>query len=179
MTASTSGRWPTTPCCCTIAPCLTSSGAGFRLQRVAYPALAYAFAAGQAGVLPWSLLAINIIAVLGITAGFARWAARRGISPWWALAVGLLPGFVVATVGDMSDVIATGAMLGGLMLWQGGRRWPAAGLLALATLAREPMILAAGAVAVEAAAHAWRSRARAGAALGDRPRRAGRWWRCP
>jgi hypothetical protein len=133
-------------------------GAGFRLDRIAYPALAYALAAGQEGALPWTLLMINVLVVIAITVAFAAYARGRGGSGWWALAVGLLPGLQFATMGDVSDALAVAAMLGGLMMWEQGRRWPAAGLLAVAVLAREPMMLAVLAVAVDAGARGWRRR---------------------
>ena len=126
----------------------------FRMQRVAYPALAWLLAAGQRSAIPWSLLAINILAVLGITGAFAFYARRRGWSGWWALAVGLLAGFLTATLRDLSDPLAVAGMLGGLMMWQRGRQWWAGGLLTLAVLAREPMILAVVAIAADTA---WRS----------------------
>jgi hypothetical protein len=131
--------------------------AGFRLGRVAYPALAYVLAAGWPSAIPWTLLAINALMILGVTIAFSQYARRRGWSGWWGLAVGLLPGFMFATLGDLSDVLAVASMLGGLMMWQQRRRWPAAGLLTLAVLAREPMLLAAAAVAVDACVGAWRS----------------------
>ncbi len=134
--------------------------AGSRLQRVAYPALAFAAAAGQAQALPWAMLAINVVAVLVITSVVARYCVRRGWSPWWALCVGLLPGFIVATVGDMSDILATSTMLAGLMLWQSRRYWPAGALLAIAVLTREPMILAVASIGLEMAARGWSARRR-------------------
>ncbi len=134
----------------------------FRLQRVAYPLAAFLVAGGHDAVLPWTLLAVNVFLVLVLTLGFARFAIRNGWSPWWALAVGLLPGFVVATWGDMSDVMATGAMLCGLIAWSRGRRALAAVSLTVAVLAREPMMLAVVAIAAEAAAGAWRARGRPG-----------------
>jgi hypothetical protein len=129
-------------------------GAGFRLQRVAYPALAFVLAAGQVDALPWCLLGVNVLAVLAITGALARYARRRGWSPWWALAVGLLPGVTVATIGDMSDALATSLMLGGLMLWRSRRPWAAATLLAAATVAREAMVLAVVAIGAEMALRA-------------------------
>jgi hypothetical protein len=135
---------------------------GFRLQRVAYPLAAFLLAGGHEAALPWTLLAVNVFLVLMLTLAFARFAGRAGWSPWWALVVGLLPGFIVATWGDMSDVMATGAMLCGLIAWSRGRRALAAGSLTLAVLSREPMMLAVVAIAAEAAAGAWRARGRPG-----------------
>jgi hypothetical protein len=48
---------------------LQATAPGYHLQRAAYPALAYALALGQRGALPWTLLSVNVFAVLGITAG--------------------------------------------------------------------------------------------------------------
>jgi hypothetical protein len=135
----------------------------FRMQRVAYPALAYVLAAGRPSAIPWSLVAINVLVVLGITGGFGVYARRRGWSGWWALAVGFLAGFLTATLRDLSDPLAVAGMLAGLMMWQRGRRWSAAALLTVAVLAREPMMLAVAAVAVDAAVGWWRTRREPGA----------------
>jgi hypothetical protein len=132
----------------------------FRMQRVAYPALAWLFAAGQRGALPWSMLAINAAVALLITAGFAAYARRRGWSGWWALAIGFMCGLLTGALRDLSDPLAVSAMLGGLLLWQQRRRGWAAALLALGALAREPMMLAVVAIAADAAARWWRERAR-------------------
>ncbi len=137
--------------------------AGFRLQRIAYPALAYALAAGQESALPWTLLGLNVVVVIAITVAFSVYARRRGWSGWWGLAVGLLPGLQFATMGDMSDALAVALMLGGLMAWQCQRRWFAMGLLAGAALAREPMLLAVAAVAVDAGARWYPRRGEPGA----------------
>ncbi|MGA9858386.1 MAG: hypothetical protein WBQ18_11035 [Solirubrobacteraceae bacterium] len=128
----------------------------FRLQRVAYPALAYLLAAGHAGLLPWSLLAVNIGVVLGATLAFGVYARRRGWSGWWGLALGLLPGFGFAVLGDFSDALAVTAMLGGMIAWRHGRPRPAAALLTLAVLAREPMMLAVAAIVIQVALDARR-----------------------
>lgn len=125
------------------------AGQVFRLQRMAYPTLAYLAAAGQRGAIPWSMLSINIAVVLLATGGFALYARRRGWSGWWALCVGLLAGFLSGTVRDLSDPLAAACVLGGLIAWQSRRRWAAAGLLTVAVLAREPMMLAVVGIAVE------------------------------
>jgi hypothetical protein len=142
---------------------LRHTAPGYHLQRVAYPTLAYVLAAGQRSAIPWSLLAVNVLAVLAITAGFAVYARSRGWSDWWALAIGLTPGFVLATMRDLSDPLAIACMLGGLLTWQRGRRWWTAALLTVAVLAREPMTLAVVAIAVDAVVRWWRSRREPGA----------------
>lgn len=95
----------------------------FRLQRMAYPTLAYLLAGGQQSAIPWSLLVINVLVVLAITGGFAVYARRRGWSGWWAVAVGFLAGFLTGTLRDLSDPLAVSSKLAGLLMWQRGRRW--------------------------------------------------------
>jgi hypothetical protein len=136
---------------------------GYRLDRIVYPALAYALATGHVAAIPWTLLAVNVGAVLALTAVFATYARRRGWSAWWALAVGLLPGLLLGTLADLAGPLAVTFMLGGLMAWESKKRWLAAGLLSLAVLTREPMLLAVAAIAIEAAAHWWTRRREPGA----------------
>jgi hypothetical protein len=131
---------------------------GYHLQRVAYPALAWLLAAGDDALLPWTLVGINVAAVLGTTFAFTVYARNRGHHPAWALAVGLLPGFLMPVLRDLSDVLAMACMLCALMAWQRGRVWSAGVLGAIAALSREPMILCSVAFAIDLAGRCWRSR---------------------
>jgi hypothetical protein len=130
----------------------------FRMQRMAYPLLAFVFAGGQVDAIPWSMVTVNLLAVLAVTVGFALYARRRGWSGWWAVGVGLLTGFLSATMRDLSDPVAVASALAGLIAWQERRRFTAAGLLTVAVLAREPMVLAVAAIALEALIVWWRTR---------------------
>ena len=133
---------------------------GYHFQRPAYPALSWLLAGGQRSLVPWSMLAINVLGILGLTVGFSVYARRRGWNPAWALAIGFMPGFLTPVLRDLSDVLATACMFGGLLLWERGRSWSTGALLAVAALSREPMILAAIAIAVDITGRCWRARGR-------------------
>lgn len=137
---------------------LRAAGAGFRMQRVAYPALAFLIAAGQSSAIPFAMLAINALVLMALAGGFAIYARRRGWSSFWAFAIALMPGMLLPAVRDLSDPLATASMLAGLLQWQSGRRWPAGAALAVAVVTREVMMLAIVAVAAEACVRAWRAR---------------------
>jgi hypothetical protein len=142
---------------------LRAAGEGFRLQRVGYPALSALVAEGQPGAIPFALLAVNVLLLLAVACGFAMYARRQGWSTLWALAVALMPGMLLATARDLSDPLAMAGLVSGLLLWRGGRRWPAALGLTVAVLTREVMMLAVVAVGAEACARGYRARATAGA----------------
>jgi hypothetical protein len=137
---------------------LARGWSAYHLQRPAYPLLAWVFAGGQRSLLPWSLLLVNVAFVLGLTAAFSAYCRRRGWSPWWALAVGLTPGVLLPVLADLSDAMATACLIAGLICWERGRTWASAGLLAVAALTREPMILAVPAIAAEATWQGWKAR---------------------
>jgi hypothetical protein len=137
---------------------LARGWSAYHLQRPAYPLLAWVFAGGQRSLLPWSLLLVNVAFVLGLTAAFSVYCRRRGWSPWWALAVGLTPGVLLPVLADLSDAMATACLIAGLICWERGRTWASAGLLAVAALTREPMILAVLAIAAESAWLGWKAR---------------------
>ncbi|MGH2915033.1 MAG: hypothetical protein ACRDMX_08595 [Solirubrobacteraceae bacterium] len=132
--------------------------AGYHFQRPAYPALAYALALGRRSALPVSMLAVNVLAILGLTLGLALFCRRRGWSVWWSLAVGALPGLLMPALRDLTDPLATAMMLGGLLAWYGRRRWGAAALLTIAVLAREPMAVAVVAILLDSIVSAWGAR---------------------
>jgi hypothetical protein len=141
---------------------LRDAGAGFRMQRVAYPALVDLLALGQPGAIPLMLLVANVLVLLGFAAGFAVYARHRAWSPLWAVPIALMPGMLLSVLRDLSDPLALASVVAGLLLWRAGRRWPAALALSVAVLTREVMMLAVVAVAAETAASAWRGRAGAG-----------------
>jgi len=109
------------------------------------------------------MLLLNVAAVLWATAAVALFARARGCSGWWALAVGLCPGMVLAVLRDLSEPLAIAGLVSGLVAWRMKRPWLAGGALAVAVLAREAMVLGVIAIAVEAA---WRRFGRRG---GDAP----------
>jgi hypothetical protein len=137
---------------------------GFRLQRVGYPALAWLLAGGRTAAIPVSLLAVNVIVLLMIAAAGGAYAHRHGRSGLWAVAAALMPGMLLPAQRDLSDPLATAAVLAGVLLWRSRRRWPATLALTVAVLTREVMMVVVAAVVVDGVLRAWQVRAQAGAA---------------
>lgn len=128
----------------------------YRLSRVLYPLLAAALSAGDPRLLPWSMVAINYLAVVAGTAVLARWLAARATSPWWALAYAGCAGLVFAYSRDCTEPLAYALAAAGTTRWLDRRRGAWA-LLALAPLARETTALfAVGLAAAATARRRWR-----------------------
>jgi hypothetical protein len=89
----------------------------YRYTRIVYPLLARVLAAGQASLIPYTLLLINWLAIAAGTLFAALWLRRRQIWPWFALAYGLYPGLFIALTRDTTEPLAYGLVALGVLLW--------------------------------------------------------------
>ncbi|MGH9107618.1 MAG: hypothetical protein ACRDZX_17670 [Acidimicrobiales bacterium] len=135
-----------------------------RLDRVAYPALAWAAAAGRASAVPVALLAVNVVA-LGALAGLAGALAREaGRQPLSGLLVAGFFGLLWSLSRDLTELTEAVFVVAALLAVRKGRPVLAGLLLSVAVLAREPALVLVGALFV-ARAWAW---AHPGGAQGDK-----------
>lgn len=116
----------------------------YRYTHIGYPLLARLLALGQSGLVPYALIAVNVLALAGGTLAVAAWLRRSSVSPWLALLYGFYPGLLVAFRYDLAEPLGYAlAALGVYLFAYGGRRrllW--AGLcFAAAALTRESTAL--------------------------------------
>ena len=133
------------------------SGQTFRALRIGYPLLVSLASSISGASVPVTMVVVNVVVVLGASAGFACYALRQGWSPWWALVLGLLPGFLTATLHDLTDPLSVALVLAGLIAWTHQRRWLAATLLIGAVMTREADVVALVAVFLDQVVRSWRS----------------------
>lgn len=109
----------------------------YRMQRILLPALARVLSLGYTPLIPWALVAINLVALVGGTALLEDLIVRQGVSRWYALSYGLFVGVVMAVRLSTTEALAYGLVIAGI--WYGQRERPvyAALLFALAGLAKE------------------------------------------
>ncbi len=133
----------------------------YRYQRVLLPLLARVLSRGQPLGILLAVWALNGLAHALGTALWARWLAREGHHPLWALLYGLWPGLLLAWRLGLPDPLAYGLALSGWLLALQGRAWAAWGSLLASVMAKEVTLLF-----LPAAIHAlWQVRGRT-AALG-------------
>ena len=135
-----------------------------RAGRIAYPLAAWGVALGHPGLVAWSLVLANCLAV-GCVAGFAAaFAADRRLAPVWGLLVAMSSGLVMSLSRDLCEVVMVAALVGGALAV--GRRRPAWAALAwsVAVLSHEQSLVVVGAYAAVRVVGLVRSRARPTAA---------------
>lgn len=116
----------------------------YRHQRVLYPLLAGALALGQPLLVPWTLIGLNLAAVLVLAWLAGALAQRFGRHALEGLLLALYPGLPFSLSRDLAEPLAAAFLLGSILAWRSKRPWLAGGLLSLAVLTRETALLAAG-----------------------------------
>jgi hypothetical protein len=113
----------------------------YRYGRILYPALAWAVALGQPAVLPWSMLFVNLLAVLVGAIACLDLLRQLGTSRWLVLAYAFSPPMLIGVSAMLTEPTSIALVTVGVALALRGRHWPAGWALALAVLAREPSML--------------------------------------
>jgi len=129
----------------------------YRYQRILYPLVARALALGQSALVPWSLIVANWLALVAGTWLTEEILAGRGASRWYALSYGLFAGLMMAVRLDLTEPLAFALAQAAVLSYERNRGRTAAGLLALAALAKETTLLvAAGFLLSFALSRRWR-----------------------
>jgi len=143
---------------------------GVIYSRIGYPMTVRALSAGNAAVIPYMMMLVNILAVVGGTLAVAFFMRRHGLPPALALLYGFFPGLAIAVLRDLTEPLAFGLAAAGLVVFdpKSKRRLLmsallfGAALLTRETVALFPAILALGLAVGAGTASDWRDRLRFG-----------------
>ena len=139
-------------------------------SRIGYPITVRALSGGDASLVPYMLVIVNIAAAVGGTLAVAFFLKRHGLSPAFALLYGFFPGLMVAVLRDLTEPMAFALAAAGLAVFNARSHWRLLGsavLFALAMLTREtvalyPAILTVALLMGAGTASRWRDRLRLG-----------------
>jgi hypothetical protein len=120
----------------------------FRLQRITYSALAWVFAGGREGLIPITLVVVNILGfgALGWLGGMVAKEAQRPAI--YGLLIAGYFGFLFSLGRDLTEICAASFLLAGIVALRRSRPVLAGVLLAAAALSRETALAFAVAVGV-------------------------------
>ena len=93
----------------------------YRYQRILYPLVAWVLAAGQGTLVPWTLIAVNWLALVAGTWITEEILAGRGVSCWYALSYGLFAGLLMAVRLDLTEPLALALAQAAILSYERGR----------------------------------------------------------
>ena len=143
---------------------------GFIYSRIGYPMTVRALSGGNAALIPYMMVLVNIAAAVGGTLAVAFMLKRRGLPPLLALVYGFFPGLMLAVLRDLTEPMAFALAAAGLAVFHPRSKWRllgSASLFGFAMLTREtvalfPAILALGLLVGTGSGVPWRRRLRVG-----------------
>jgi hypothetical protein len=109
----------------------------YRFQRILLPMLGRSLALGQAPLIPWTLLIINLISLAVGTWLLEKLLIQQKVSRWYALTYGLTVGIFASVRLSLSEPLGYGLVLAGITLASRERWGWSALIFALAALAKE------------------------------------------
>jgi hypothetical protein len=116
----------------------------YRYQRILYPIAACVAGLGQPALIPWTLIALNALALAVGTYVMGALLASHGLSRWYAVTVGLFAGQLVSLRLDVNEPLALACAALGIRAFEAGRRRRGAFWLALAGLSKETALAFVG-----------------------------------
>ena len=120
---------------------ITLDNPPYRQQRVGLPATAWAVREVFRAPTSVALVLVNVLALVVVGWAGATWARQYGRSTWWGVAVAASPALVMALARDLTEPLATAALIVGLLSWTRGRRWVASVAFTVAVLCRETVLV--------------------------------------
>src|SRR3954469_20212625 len=103
----------------------------YRYARILYPTLAWMLALGQPAALPWSMLAVNLLAVVGGTVACYDLLRQLGGNRWLVLAYAFSPPILLGVTATLAEPTSIALVVAGLALALRSRHRTAGVILAL------------------------------------------------
>ena len=116
---------------------ITLDAPSYRQQRIFYPFLAWVFSLGQKAMVPWSLIAVNVLAfcVIGYMGGW--WAKALGCHAFWGVLLLFHLGYIFSFLNTLTEIVEIACLLVALAFLH-RKHWMAAGIaFSLAILSKE------------------------------------------
>lgn len=117
----------------------------YRAQRIVYPLIVNVLSFGSVTMTLWLLVLVNVAAVCAVSGVSARLLEYYGIAGAYGIVVALFPSFLLTVRRDLTEAVELAFVMAGVLAIVKQRWLPAALLLALAALSKEPSLLVPGA----------------------------------
>lgn len=115
--------------------------APFRYQRIIYPLVARLLALGQPNIVPYTLLVINLLAIVLSVELLSDYLRMNRVNPWFSIGYGLYFGQATALTFDTTEPFTYLLITLGIWLWSKEHLNWSALLFGIASLSRETAVL--------------------------------------
>lgn len=136
----------------------------YRYTRIGYPLVTWLVSLGQHALVPFTLIAVNLVAVAAMGAVGGMIAHDSGRHALWGLLFVAYFGLVISIGRDTAEPLADACMLGGILAYRHSRYVLAALLIAYAVITNEPLLALPLAIAITRLYQMYRRQARPGRA---------------
>jgi len=113
----------------------------YRYQRIIYPLSAWLLSFGQPTLIPWMMMAVNLIAILLGTWFLIMILQHFGRSPWYSLFYAGLWGFLLCLLRSLPEPLAITFMVMAVFFYLKGKTFQQTLFLTLAGLTQETTLL--------------------------------------
>ncbi|HEY0869705.1 MAG TPA: hypothetical protein VGD55_04860 [Acidothermaceae bacterium] len=120
---------------------ITLDNPPYRQQRIGLPATAWFVREVFRAPTSLTLVLVNVLALVAVGWAAAVWARQYGRSTWWGLALAASPALVMALARDLTEPLATAALVIGLLAWTRRKWWLASMAFTAAVLCRETVLI--------------------------------------
>ncbi|MBI5117648.1 hypothetical protein HZA56_14315 [Candidatus Poribacteria bacterium] len=109
----------------------------FRYQRILYPSLAFLLAFGRANLLPFSMLEVNLLAII-FSSVLLWWTIRDTALPGGYILLYMLNiGYLIAVFYDVATPVCVGLIVAASYFFSRRNLWATSAMMALSLLAQE------------------------------------------
>jgi hypothetical protein len=116
----------------------------YRYQRILYPVAAHIVGMGQPSLIPWALIALNVLALTVGTQALGSLLSRQGLSRWYAVTAGIFVGQLVSLRLDLNEPLGLALSLLGIHAFERGRHQLGALCFCLSVLSKETGLVFVG-----------------------------------
>jgi hypothetical protein len=113
----------------------------FRAQRIGYPFASWLLGLGLSHLIPFTMVAVNLLAVATIAYQTTKLLAGHDYSTLFGIAAALYFGYALSTGRDLAEPTAAALALTGMVIYSKNKFWLAGVLFALASLTLETELI--------------------------------------
>lgn len=113
----------------------------YRQKRLIYPLISWFFSLGNPHLATYALFFVNLLSIILLTYFSIYLIKGFGLNPLFGLIIPLYPGFLFTFARDLTEILETVLIIGGVYFFEKKKFWSFSIILCLAVLTKETSLL--------------------------------------